>query len=579
MALDGSTLHIIAQNLKSAATGSRIEKITMPYKDQIILHLSSRDFSGRLLISCNPTSPRIHLTNQKFENPATPPMLCMLLRKRFSGGRLIDVRQAGFDRILFLDFDCKNELGDNVMLTVCVEIMGRMSNIIFLQDNKIIDCVRRFDPEEGKRFVLPGAEYELPPAQDKIGINADFQLIQNKLKGGNDLPLDKALMSAIDGVSPILCREISTLACKGFPLISEMSDKDFDRLRFYVNQTAETLQKGGTPTMVLDKTNKPKDFTFINVTQYSTAAITRQYDDFHLLLDEFYAQRDNGERMRQQSADLLKLLTNLSERTARKIQHRKTELKAVQNREQLREFGELIKANLHLINAGDSSFDAVNYYDPDCKTVRIPLDIALSPSKNAQKYFKEYRKAATAAGMLDELIKQAEDELVYIDSVFDSLTRATTQAELTEIRAELIESGYLKSADKKVKNKASSQPMKYISDDGFVILVGKNNKQNDTLTLKTAAKNDIWLHTKNIPGSHVVIISDGNQIPDSTIEQAAILAATNSKAAASKQVPVEYTFIKNVKKPAGAKPGMVIYVNNKTAFVDPDPQLADRLKA
>lgn len=579
MALDGCLLHIIKEQLNNDAIGARIEKITMPYKDMIIFHLSATGFKCRLLISCEPGAPRIHTTVKKYENPPVPPMMCMLLRKKMVGGRLRGVRQAGIDRVLFLDFDCKNEMSDDVVITVVVEIMGRLSNIAVLQDGKIIDCIRRVDPQEGKRFMLPGAVYELPLCQDKLNIlTCDISEITEQLKNGTDITVDKALSKIIDGTSPIIFREIAHKAGVSGLYVSQLTPDMIAALSHQLKKFKSAVLNHGTPTVIIDDTGVPKDFTFIDIAQYGSGYKNVIYSSVGEMLDEFFTERDNAAHMHRLSADLLKLLTNAYERTERKINARKQELQNTRDREKLRIYGELIKANLHFISPGDSFVDAVNYYDPECGTVRIPLDVSLSPQGNAQKYFKEYKKASTAAGMLEELIRKAQEDLVYIDSVYDSLTRATTASELDSIRDELCDTGYAKRTQKSNRKHQKGTPIKYISTDGFVIFAGKNNRMNDELTLKTAAKNDYWLHTKNIPGSHIIIVCNEQTPPNSTLEQAAIIAAVNSKAASSSSVPVECTKARYVKKPSGAKPGMVIYTNNQTFYVNPDREVEKSLK-
>ena len=578
MALDGATLHIIKNDLEKCAVGARIEKITMPQKDRLILSLSAKGFSGKLLISCSPSSPRINLTTQKFENPTTPPMICMLLRKRLTSGRLRSIRQAGLDRVLMLDFDCKNELGDDIVLTLIVEIMGRLSNIILTQDGKIIECVRRFDPEEGKRFLLPGAKYELPQPQDKINIlQDDIQSVVSRLKA-NSQPLDKALAQTIDGISPIIARELAhtTLADPQKPA-NTLNNYEYDKLCGKIDELKAAIENGGEPIICIDNTGKPIDFTFIPVTQYGSKVKASPCGSISEMLDEFYLRRDTAELIRRNSADLLKLLTNLSERCDRKIHNRERELQATKSREKYRIYGELVKANIHAIHSGDSFLQCVNYYDENCAEIRVPLDVTLSPSKNAQKYFNEYRKLSNAAGMLEGLINDAKTEQKYIESVFDSLCRAKSAADIMQIREELIDSGYIRVNRSKRQKPIKSSPDRYISSGGYEILVGKNNRQNDELTLKTADKTDIWFHTKEIPGSHVIIRTNGENPPEQTYIEAAFLAAKNSKAAASRAVAVDYTPVKYVKKPSGAKPGMVIYSTNKTIFADPqDIELSKR---
>lgn len=564
-------LGIIKNELNANAVGSRIEKVTMPAKDRVILWLSAKGFSKKLLISCSPSSPKIHYTNQKYENPATPPMICMLLRKRLTSGRLKGVRQAGLDRILFLDFDCKNELGDDITVTVAVEIMGRLSNIILLQNDHIIDSVRRFDPEEGKRFVLPGAEYELPESQNKIDIlSNEIDIVTNRIKESN-LPLNKAICSVIDGISPIIGREIAHLSVTDMDKPANLLNSyEINKLKAELEKLKDSMTDSPKPQIIYDEKGTPKDFTFIDITQYGKKFSIKQFDSVDEMLDEFFSVKETSELLNRQSSDMLKLMNNLSDRINRKIHNREKELKATESREKYRIYGELIKTNLHTIQSGDSFVDCVNYYDENCAGIRIPLDVTLSPSKNAQKYFKEYRKLSNAAGMLNGLIVDAKAELSYVESVFDSLCRAKTVTDIMQIREELIEAGYIKLKSKGKRQKlAKSEPYRFTSSDGFEILVGKNNHQNDELTLKIAEKKDIWMHTKDIAGSHVIVRSNGQNVPDSTLVFAANLAAKHSKAASSHAVPVDYALAKYVKKPAGAKPGMVIYTTNKTIYANP----------
>lgn len=582
MALDAALLGLICKDLNETALTARIEKITMPYKDCICLYLNKTGFKKTLLISANPNSARIHFTTEKFENPPVPPMLCMLLRKRLGGGKLKSVRQKDIDRILMLDFDCKNELGDDVVITVVVEMLGRLSNIIFTENGKIIDSVRRVDPEEGKRFVLPGADYEFPEGTDRLNLfTSEVNEVAEKIKAQTERAAHKAFSAVIDGLSPIIYRELAFLSFGDMDLpVSEINAYRFSKLTDTLKNFKNTYENDIKPCIVKDENGNIKDFSFIPIKQYGEKYTLEFYDDVHSLLQNFFSKKDNGERIRQISASVTKTVTNLIERTKRKIAAREKELKATEKKEIYRVYGELLKANLHLLKSGESKAVVMNYYDPECKMIEIPMDTALSPVKNAHRYFNLYRKLSTASGMLCELIAKANEDLVYFESVLDSLKRAKTPSDIESIKDELIECGYIRSQRKNMKRKPQKpNPDKYISSDGFTILVGKNNYQNDYLTLKLAEKQDMWFHTKNIPGSHVVVLSEGREIPDTTLTQAAVLAATNSKAAASKQVPVDYTLIKYVKKPAGAKPGMVIYKTNQTAFVDPDETITERLKS
>ena len=590
MALDGALLRQIKHELEGCLIGSRVDKIHQFSREEMVFVLRLREpaadgaRSAKLYLSAGADSPRLHLTSSSFENPKSPPMFCMLMRKHLGSAKLLEIRQVGLDRILHLIFETRNEMGDLIELTVAIEIMGRHSNIILIDENgRVIDSIKRIDDTMSSvRPILPGVHYTLPPAQDKLDlITSTPEQIEQRLIEGKDTPLSKALLAAVQGVSPIVCREVANYVFVGDDrVISEMTPDHFDRLRFFLSRVILMARDyTGTPTSVIDSRKKPMDFSFLDIHQYGGSMFTRTYDSYSQLLDDFYTQRDNIQRMRHRSSDLLKVLANTADRIARKLSLQQKELADCSDRETWKIYGDLISANLYSIQKGDRTVRLINFYDEAQSEVVIPLDPRKTPAQNAQKYYGEYRKADTAEKKLRELIEEGQQEAVYIDSVFDALTRAQTNDELTAIRAELAEQGYLRkkgSAAKKGKEPKLA-PKRYRSDDGFTILVGRNNVQNDQLTLKEARGRDYWFHTKNIPGSHTIVVSDGQEVPDSTLHQAAILAAVNSKAAESSQVPVDYTLIKNVKKPRGAKPGMVIYVSYQTAYVTPDLELEKRL--
>ena len=583
MALDGIFLSFLKNELTDAVVNARVEKIYQPSPEELVVSMRGKEGHKKLLFSVRANSPRVQLTNITPENPAVPPMLCMLLRKHLSGARLVDIRQPGLERILFFDFDGTNEMGDAVRLTLCIEIMARHSNIILMNESgKILDSVKRVDiTTSSVRQVLPGMQYQLPPAQDKLDITACApEEILSSMLNGKNLLLPKALQQVLQGVSPLVCRELANLCHGSEKLISALGENEHQRLLFFLKRLQElTLDGKGKPIMVMDVSGKPIDFSFTEITQYGLQAITKEYSSYSELLDNFYAERDRIERTRQRSHDLLRILTNASERITRKLNSQHLELKTCADRETLKMYGDIINANLYKLNKGALFYDLEDFYH-DYKTIRIPVDPALTPSQNAQKYYKEYQKARTAETMLTRLIEQGEKELEYIDTVFDSLSRADTERELAEIKEELAEQGYLKQTKNrgKVKKAAALKPISFISNDGFPILVGRNNRQNDRLTLHDAAKNDIWFHTKGIPGSHVIIVTQGQTPPPTTLEQAALLAAFHSKARESSGVAVDYTAVKNVKKPSGAKPGMVIYENYSTAYVTPNRDSIEKLR-
>lgn len=585
MALDGAFLSCLRQELWEALPGARVDKIYQPSKEELVLTLRHKNGRDQLYMSARANSPRVHITRSVPENPASPPMFCMLLRKRLTGGRLTAIRQKGWERALYFDFDCLNELGDTVSLTLAVEVMGRHSNIILIDEKGIIaDAVKRVDMDMSSvRQVLPGLPYEQPPcAPGPIDLSAgEPAALTAAVRQGPVAPLAGALLAAVHGLSPLLCREVAHQALRGADkLTAELTEDEWERLTFYLKRVKETVLTGArrVPYSLRDLKGIPKEFSFMPITQYGLTALGREEESFSALLEGFYAEKDGVERQRSRAADILRVLTNASDRTARKLAAQRQELARSGEREQKRIWGDLINANLHAIPKGAASAQLIDYYDPDCSSVTVPLDPALSPAQNAQKYYKAYRKAQTAEKVLAEQIAAGEEELVYLDSVFDALSRAVTFRELGELREELAEGGYLKLPRGRQKQTAAEGPLLFRSDDGFTVLVGRNNLQNDKLTLKTAKGGDWWFHVKAAAGSHVIVVTEGQPVPDRTLEQAAILAATHSKAASSAQVPVDYTRAKNVKKPAGAKPGRVIYVEYQTAYVTPDKELAERLR-
>ncbi|MBQ5816116.1 MAG: NFACT family protein [Oscillospiraceae bacterium] len=379
------------------------------------------------------------------------------------------------------------------------------------------------------------------------------------------------------GLSPLICREISFYALKGEEVLCSAVTPDvIDRIFFFISQI-EGYIKSPEPCVLYDLSRTPKEFSFMPIRQYSTAMVTRDFESIDALLDSFYSERDRLERVKQKSGDLLKTVVNISDRISRKLENQRLDLKKCADKERLRRYGDIIYANLSFIENGSSKAVLTDFYDENAPQVEIALDPLLTPAQNAQKYYSDYRKADTAEKMLSSLIKSGEQELQYIDSIFDALTRAASESELAAIRSELFDAKYIRKKPDKKQMKTSVPYLKYLSSDGFVILSGRNNLQNDKLTLKDSAKGDIWFHTQKIPGSHTVILTEGKNVPDKTLEEAAIIAAYNSKARASTKVAVDYTQIKNVKKPSGAKPGMVIYETYKTAIVTPDEELVKKL--
>lgn len=572
MALDGIFLRHIKNEIEHEALGARVSQVYQPNRDELVLALRTFKGNRKLLLSARANSPRINFCSSTPENPPQPPMFCMLLRKRLGGGKLISVRQMGCDRVLFLDFECINELGDTVIITVVCEIMGMYSNIIILDSNGvIIDSLKRVDlTMSSRRLVLPNIKYELPESQDKLDITkSEPEEIANAVKNiYPETSLNKALLKVIEGVSPVVCRELEYKVMEGAQ--NNLEGILYEKLVEVLKQfKAVCSDCNGKPYLIYRDDGKPMDFTFLKTEQYGEFAVIEDSESFSALLDKFYDVRDSRERMRVKAQDLTKLLTNTSERISRKLAKQQLELKNCENREQLRICGDLLQANLYRIERGLPFVEVENFYDENYSTIRIKLNPAISPAANAQKYYKDYQKAKNAEKFLQEQLEKGRTELEYVDSVLDTVNRAENERDLAQIREELTEQGYLKRNRTKQKQPSALPPIEFTSSDGFRILVGRNNKQNDTLTLKMAGKNDMWLHTKDIHGSHTIIFADGKEISDTAILEAAKLAAYHSKAQNSSQVPVDYTLVRYVSKPSGSKPGMVIYVNNKTVYVTP----------
>lgn len=581
MALDGAFLHCIASEL-SPLIGSRIDKIYQPTRDSLVLSFRAKGGAERVLFSACADAARVHITKEAVENPQQPPMFCMLLRKHLSGGKLEAIEQDGLERILRLKIRCTNELGDSVLLSLVTEIMGRCSNIILVSETgRIIDSIRRVDEDISRvRLVLPGMEYLAPPREDRICLlDADKADIRSRLSALPEGAVAKSLIRVFEGISPIVAREWEFYAGRGEALSFPLSDAHMDRLLFAISQTQEILRNGGANyTTLRTKEGQLKDFSFLHIAQYGALMISAEYATASETLDAFFAQRDKYTRLKQRANDLFRFLASTSERISKRLANQKDELLACDSMELDRRRGDLLSANLYRIQRGDSVARVEDFYETEMPMVEIPLDVRLTPPQNAQLYYKKYQKACTAKKKLTALIENGEQELTYIDSVFDALTRAECESDIAQLRLELTEQGYLRVNRKAPKPPKALPPMEFCSSDGYRILVGRNNHQNDQLTLKIAEKLDFWLHTQSVHGAHVIVCCNGETPPDRTLEEAAMLAAYFSKGRDSAQVAVDYCPDKFVKKPQGARPGMVIYTNYQTAFVTPTAELAERLR-
>ena len=573
MALDGIFLHLLSEELKEVLIGSKVDKIHQTQKVELVFTMRTRSGAYRLLLSASGNAPRLHLTTHSIENPPKPPMLCMLLRKHLGSATLVDIQQEGLDRILKLVFSSVNELGDRVTRTLVIEIMAQYSNIILLDENGvIIDSVKRVDNTKSSvREVLPGLPYELPPKQNKLSIteNTTDEIISAITS--KNTKLNNAILSSMEGMSPVLCREIAFRTAGIDAVADELPENQRAKLLFEFEMLKNTvLNRTVSPNAVADADGKLLDFSFVPITQYGSAAQYLSYESLSETLERFYFERERLARTKSKAEDLFKNINNLIERLAKKISNQMAELEECKDREEKKIFAELINANLYRLSKGSTVYELENYYD-DYKTVAIPVKPELTPTENAQRYYKEYRKLRTAEEMLTKLIAEGREELSYLRTVLDELSRAETEREISEIRQELSDGGFVRQKNQgKVKRSQPMPPLEFDAPDGFKVWVGRNNIQNDKLSLKTAMKSDLWFHIQKAPGSHVILSLDGRTPTEKAMEFAAKTAAYYSSGREAGAVEVDYTEVRNLKKPVGSKPGFVIYHVYNSVLVKPE---------
>lgn len=582
MAFDGFVTHCMAEEWRKTILGGKVDKIYQPERDEIIMTVRTPNGNFRLLLSASASNARANFTQESRENPMTPPMFCMLLRKHLSGGKIINITQHGFDRVLRLEIESYTELGDLTSKYLIIEIMGRHSNVILTDaDSKILDSAKHIDfTVSAVRQILPGLIYELPPAQDKREpMEATEEEIAASLAAQTDeVLLDGWLLSSFIGMSPLIAREIVYRFCGNAK--AALHEVEIGAFARHTAEFFRAVAEGKySPCVVLENgSGKPLAFSCVTLTQYEDSAQVKEMPSMSETVEYFFSTRALQERLKQKSASLVKLIHNNIDRCEKKLALHRDNLKKSQNREKYKIYGDLLTANLYRVEYGMDSVEVENYYSPKQETVKIPLKAELSPAQNAQNYYKRYNKAKTTEKYAHEQIEDAEEELYYLETVLDAVLKAEAPVTFAEIREELAQQGYLPQVNNKKKNTVRSKPNQFRSSDGYEILVGRNNRQNDELTLRMAYSTDIWLHTKVIPGSHTIIRTRGEAtVPDTTILEAAQLAAYFSKAQNSAQVPVDYTAVKNVKKPNGAKPGMVIYDHYNTVYVQPDETLTHTL--
>ncbi len=579
MAFDAVFLSAVLQEIREKAIDSRVEKIHQPTRDTVILHLRCENGREKLLIAPNPAAPRLHLTQSNPENPPEPPMFCMLLRKHLLGARLRQITQAPMERAAEFCFDCTDEMGFPVQKKLIAELMGRTCNLYLVgDDGRIIDCLRRIGLDETiLRPALPGLNYQPPAPIAKIDpATATEQDYVNLLtQPGADL-LAARLMDTLGGLSPLVCRDAALFAC---------GDIDARVEQLEVRTTAEKLfaffsmhLQDPHPYYYTQADGTLKQFAFCPIEQYGNCA---KADSFCALLDQYYIVRDRRDAMRQKSMALRKTVQNLCQRITRKLAIQEKELTQTYDRERLRQLGDIVTANMHRITKGQTVLQAEDFYDEQMQTIDISLSPLLSPQQNAAKYYKDYTRMKNAEKELTRQIELGQQELSYLQSVLEEMDRAQTEQELSEIRQELHEGGYVRQDNTKKRVKQGKlQFMRFASTDGYPIYVGRNNVQNDQLTFKLARKDDLWLHAQKAHGSHVIISCGGTTPPDDTVTQAAQLAAHYAQTAGGQNISVDVTPVKQVKKLPGAKPGMVIYHTYRTVVVNPYPDIViDALNA
>lgn len=572
MALDAIVLSGVISELSPKLIGARIDKVQQPERDKIVLSVRGNNENMRILIDAGAGSGRLQQTKMSFENPAEPPMFCMLLRKYLTGGRIERIEQPDLERLAIVYITSRNELGDSVGIRLAVELMGRSSNLVLIgSDGRIIDCLRRMDyGGDAERRMLPGMIYRLPPRQKKPLI---FEMSEDEIcvalaAGDFGKSADKRIMDAFSGLSPLICRELACRAGDDSTLLPEV-----------IGAFLESVRAGELTPTLLSENGRPKEYSFMPLRQYSGAYESRSYESFSELLDAYYSKRDALESRRRRSKELSHGVKTARDRLARKLGLQKQELQKSECRDDIRRDAELITANLYRIKKGDASVTVEDYYEPDCPLRTIKLDVLKTPQNNAAAMFKEYNKLKTAEQHLTLLIADGERQLDYLNSVLDEIERAETEDDLAEIKSELIQTGYLKKTRGTKERKRKKQgPMRFVSSDGFEILVGRSNAQNDEITTKTARRTDIWLHTKLVHGSHTIIVCDGLTPPERTIEEAAKLAVYYSQARDGGKTDVDFTMVRNVRKPSGSLPGKVIYVDYSTISVTADEALAEKLR-
>jgi len=571
-------LKILADELRPQLAGARVDRIYMHSRDSVLMHVRNESGVRRLLFSARSGMARVHFTEEEYDNPASPPAFCMLLRKYLLSGRIKDVRAVDAERILFFDFDVITEMGDRAEIIVSMEMMGRYSNVVLINaENRVIDAMKRITAEQSdKRQLVPGVVFQMPPVQNGLSfLSSPAGELVSRIRVTRK-PLSAAILANAVGVAPVVCREIAYRVSSADAYADTLEPGGAMALAREIDAVKHIAENGPRRLNIVYDADKPVEFSFLLLTQYQGLRAV-EYESLSGLLDSYYAERSRAELLKGRSAGLTRRVDAILERLKRRQHARELEFASTEKADRLKLYGELLMANLAQIEAGVSEAEIFDYYSETFVT--IPLDPQRTPVRNAQKYYKDYRKLVTARKILGELMEEGRKEIVYIESVRYAVQLAETEEEFLAIRVELKESGYLKSF-RAPKKKPARFPdtFAYRSSDGFDIHAGKNNAANDRLTLRTSAKHDMWFHVKNGAGSHVVLVTEGKPPTDTAMGEAAMIAAYHSELRGSSQAPVDYTEIRHVKKAPAQKPGMVIYSGFKTAYVTPDKERLDSLK-
>lgn len=584
MAFDAGMVSAVVYELNHLICGGRIDKIYQPEKDEITLMIRGAHETLRLLISAGNRHPRIQISYHSKENPQSAPLFCMLLRKHLSGARITAVHQPGFERIVVIECEGRDEMGFSCKRRIIAEIMGKYSNIILTDgEGRIISAIKTVDfTTSQKRQVLPGMMYEMPPAQNKRNpLTETAEMFFSSIKEARgDVQAEKWIAETYGGISRLISREIAWRTSGSADVALDSCDPTALWAAFSL--VVDTIRKGSfVPTLLISQDGMPAEYSFMEIKQYENIWNSERLESIGMLLDRYFYERDRAERIHQRAADLLKLLTAAENRLTKKIVNQQQEIAACAEKDIFRKYGDLITANIYQLRRGANCALLPDYTVEDCAPVEVPLDPRLTPSQNAQRYYKRYNKAKTAESELSRQIELAKHELTYLSSVNDAIDKAESETDLAEIRSELYQSGYASRMKqyKEQKNRRS-QPLAFRTTNGYKVLCGKNNLQNEYITHKLASKNDMWFHIKNSPGSHVVMFCGDSETepPEIDFTEAAMIAAVYSKTSEAKHVPIDYTQVRNLKKPAGAKPGMVIYHTNWTAYVTPDREAVDRMR-